>query len=179
MRAQLRLLATEKDLKLVKEAYLSYKAAVREQVHGDQLQLEPEDEAANRNFWGGDDLGVTHAKLPTAELNARLGIKSTGEFPFWNSWRHESLVPDDDGWVEPIVEQEKAGYTRLVPKWHQLAGTLQLLRNSYEGVDTLLADEAGVGKSAQVIALISCLAHHIESPEDVEGEFGGKYGVWT
>jgi hypothetical protein len=101
-----------------------------------------------------EDLGVAKfAQCSVEELVHLLGL-SVPRYPYG-----EPGSTGDDG---------KPKKPMMTPKWHQLVGTAAMIEGMFTNAvgqpprPTLLCDDVGLGKTAQIIGTISMLVHLIE-----------------
>jgi SNF2 family N-terminal domain. len=138
------------------------------QIDGNVLEkLSEEVEVLPMNAAFQDDMGIPDdlKVLNLLDLQTVLGCTTEGTFPGFNS--HRSLCGQDP-W-EGANESESAP---LRLRWHQLIGVMVLVRlltsaqkpvSPAQGV--LIADEVGLGKSAQFMAFLSVLLHAAKADE--------------
>ncbi|KAF9444080.1 hypothetical protein P691DRAFT_678274 [Macrolepiota fuliginosa MF-IS2] len=113
----------------------------------------------------GGDFGMEAEKnLSFDKLALRLGFK-TGLPPLFNTLRHRSsgISP----WEDENLFNANVPHPDLIPMalhWHQLAGTHSMVRSLFtaakDGAHTtgvLIADEVGLGKTAQSVTVIGFL----------------------
>ncbi|KAG8678439.1 hypothetical protein FRC08_017778, partial [Ceratobasidium sp. 394] len=120
-------------------------------------EMEDGDETLSREMEGEDwkhDIGVEEfSSTGPEDIRRLLGLGETGQFPFAPPASEAA-----DGSLAPPLR----------PQWHQLVGCAKMLDGFFtterreEPQPTLLCDEVGVGKTFQLIGLISMLAHIIE-----------------
>jgi hypothetical protein len=108
------------------------------------------------------DMGVTDMKTKTEEELCSLLSFQYGRPVNWNAFCSESKAvtawdqTDDAG----KFEKGGVGMTELRLLWHQLVGVAAMADKAWQTkapFGILLADEVGVGKTAQVMAFISFL----------------------
>ncbi|KAG9080964.1 hypothetical protein FRC07_014716, partial [Ceratobasidium sp. 392] len=106
------------------------------------------------------DLGVDHLKDWTIErLWASLGLPGATQFPFAEPGR-ESL----EGSALPSKP-------KICPRWHQIVGVHAILEGAFTAKTgdrarpTMLCDDVGLGKTLQIIGVVSWLAHSYEQQE--------------
>jgi TATA-binding protein-associated factor len=87
----------------------------------------------------------------------------------FNSHRHkDGLTPWDDPCAFENTETLKTSgeFTPINPRWHQLAGVHAVLRRLFSTTATsetsgvLIADEVGLGKTLQSLAIVATLAEY-------------------
>lgn len=102
------------------------------------------------------DLGVDkESKMSTEALMKELGIFHLAKqtFPAFNPLRH---TEGKSAWDSPKDFIEGApGIEDLRLRWHQLAGIHALISRGLEGQGVLLADDVGIGKTAQIMGQIA------------------------
>ncbi|KAB5587686.1 hypothetical protein CTheo_8873 [Ceratobasidium theobromae] len=103
-------------------------------------------------FDGDQDVGMDELKgMSTEHLWASLGLLGVTSFPF----------------AEPGGPYKAGAH----PKWHQIAGSLAILRGAFTtklgepARPTMLCDDVGLGKTLQIIGVISIIAHMHEHQE--------------
>lgn len=116
------------------------------------------------NDCGGDFGMEEESKMTSVSLALALGYR-TGVPPSFNIVRDRSgLTPWDDPKPFSSVNLDALpdNLTRLLLHWHQLAGNHSILRSVLSKVPepfrtpgVLVADEVGLGKTAQAVAVIS------------------------
>ena len=112
----------------------------------------------------GEDMGVTaHQKQTYEELSTLLGFPE-GRPPLFSKFRSKDSTINS--WDDPVESSKwTQGGDDLQPlalKWHQLCGVASMVDKMFVqdgGVATnvLLADDVGLGKSAQIMAFIAFL----------------------
>ncbi|KAG9077291.1 hypothetical protein FRC06_008994, partial [Ceratobasidium sp. 370] len=122
----------------------------------DQQEADGE-ETLSREMEGEDwkhDIGVDeYSSMGPEDMERLLGLGETGQFPF---------APP------PSEAADGSPAPPLKPRWHQLVGCGKMLSGFFtqepggEPQPTMLCDEVGVGKTLQIIGVISMLAHIIE-----------------
>lgn len=113
------------------------------------------------------DLGVEiESTLSYVDLTRNLGFFNGNPLLF-NSHRHiGGLTPWDDPTAFEGADQDDA-FVPFSLRWHQLAGVHAILRrlfskNSTPGnLGVLIADEVGLGKTFQSLAIIATLTEYI------------------
>ncbi|KAG9102129.1 hypothetical protein FS749_015712 [Ceratobasidium sp. UAMH 11750] len=110
------------------------------------------------------DIGVDRFKdWPTEKTWANLGLPGATQFPF----------------AEPGAPPRKPGEAaraKILPKWHQIVGVNAILEGAFTkdlgdcSRPTLLCDDVGLGKTLQIIGVISMLAHLREQQKRGEAE---------
>jgi TATA-binding protein-associated factor len=156
-------LATEEDVSDVVNLYHEY---------FDQDEVDEEEppisdalpEKQKLNDCGGNFGMEEEAKMTPASLAISLGYR-TGIPPSFNTVRDRSgLSPWDnpDSFSHMNIDVLPDNLTKLRLHWHQLAGNHSVLRSVLSQVpDTsrvlgiLIADEVGLGKTAQAIAVMA------------------------
>jgi len=112
---------------------------------------------------GSDDMGVTAFKDKTyEELSMLLGFPE-GRPPLFAKFR--SKDPTINSWDDPDElpkwTQGGEGLQPLTLKWHQLCGVAAMVEKLFvqlgDGTNVCLADDVGLGKSAQIMAFITFL----------------------
>ncbi|GAB1527611.1 hypothetical protein RhiTH_010787 [Rhizoctonia solani] len=110
---------------------------------------------------GCKDIGVSHLKsLSTEALWAQLGLPGVDQFPFAEPGTGESAKD-----MAPLAK------TRAVPFWHQVVGTLRILEGAFTqrvgdcAQPTLLCNNVGLGKTVQIIGVISMIQHYYKQQE--------------
>ncbi|GAB1528076.1 hypothetical protein RhiTH_011267 [Rhizoctonia solani] len=110
---------------------------------------------------GSHDIGVAHLMSFSAEhLWNLLGLPGANQFPF--------AEPGANNTLNSSTSQHK---TRAVPFWHQLVGTLKILEGAFtqrtgtRAQPALLCDNVGLGKTVQIIGVISMLEHYYKQQE--------------
>ncbi|KAF8749866.1 SNF2 family N-terminal domain [Rhizoctonia solani] len=110
---------------------------------------------------GCKDIGVLHLKsLSTEALWAQLGLPGVDQFPFAEPGTGESAKD-----MAPLAK------TRAVPFWHQVVGTLRILEGAFTqrvgncAQPTLLCNNVGLGKTVQIIGVISMIQHYYKQQE--------------
>ncbi|KAF8690278.1 helicase, partial [Rhizoctonia solani] len=110
---------------------------------------------------GSHDIGVAHLMSFSAEhLWNILGLPGANQFPF--------AEPGANNTLNSSTSQHK---TRAVPFWHQLVGTLKILEGAFtqrtgtRAQPALLCDNVGLGKTVQIIGVISMLEHYYKQQE--------------
>jgi TATA-binding protein-associated factor len=98
--------------------------------------------------------------MPPNALSQNLGFRSHRPLLF-NKFRHKSGVTP---WDHPnIFERSNVDLVPIKLHWHQLAGTHAILRrflspeSSFAPSGILIADEVGLGKTLQALAVIAWL----------------------
>ncbi|GBE84816.1 hypothetical protein SCP_0607960 [Sparassis crispa] len=128
----------------------------------------------------GTDLGVEpESKMTRQALMESMGVK--GEvFPLMNEARHkkaflvwtEGKTPEEVRAMQREMGKKRDKLTEsdewapLTLRWHQVAGiraTLRMMAQGSSGV--LIADEVGLGKTAQALGLIGMISHYIDAQE--------------
>ncbi|KAG8736724.1 hypothetical protein FRC10_009033, partial [Ceratobasidium sp. 414] len=99
-----------------------------------------------------EDVGMEELRdMSTEQLWASLGLPGATQFPF--------------------AKQGGAGGAGPRPKWHQIAGSLAILKGAFTAGlgqparPTMLCDDVGLGKTLQIIGAISLIAHMREQQE--------------
>jgi hypothetical protein len=103
------------------------------------------------------DIGVDRFRgWSTSQVWASLGLPAATQFPFG----------------EPGTVQEHsldaAARRKIIPRWHQVTGVHAILDGAFtkqlgEGArPALLCDDVGLGKTLQIIGVVSVLAHMCE-----------------
>ncbi|KAF8750282.1 aortic smooth muscle cell differentiation [Rhizoctonia solani] len=110
---------------------------------------------------GSHDIGVAHLMSFSAKhLWNLLGLPGANQFPF--------AEPGANNTLNSSTSQHK---TRAVPFWHQLVGTLKILEGAFTqrtgtcAQPALLCDNVGLGKTVQIIGVISMLEHYYKQQE--------------
>ncbi|KAF8748146.1 SNF2 family N-terminal domain [Rhizoctonia solani] len=110
---------------------------------------------------GCKDIGVLHLKsLSTEALWAQLGLPGVDQFPFAEPGTGESAKD-----MAPLAK------TCAVPFWHQVVGTLRILEGAFTqrvgncAQPTLLCNNVGLGKTVQIIGVISMIQHYYKQQE--------------
>ena len=113
----------------------------------------------------GHDMGVTAYKEKTyEELSMLLGFPE-GRPPLFSKYRSKDTTINS--WDDPEEESPKwsqggEGLSSLTLKWHQLCGVASMVEKTFVqqkggGTNICLADDVGLGKSAQIMAFIAFL----------------------
>jgi TATA-binding protein-associated factor len=119
----------------------------------------------------GGDLGMeVEASMSSVSLALSLGFK-TGRPPLFNTFRDRSgITPWDDPSLFVIPESDPlpSNLSKLFPLWHQLAGGHSMVRSVFtpdktalDTIGVLVADEVGLGKTAQSLLFIAFLNNAI------------------
>lgn len=156
-------MATEEDVSDVLNLYHEYfDQAVEDEEEPPISDALPEKQKLND--CGGDFGMEEEAKMTPASLAFSLGYR-TGVPPSFNTVRDRSgLTPWDnpDSFTYTNIDALPDNLTKLRLHWHQLAGNHSIMRSILSKVpDTsralgiLIADEVGLGKTAQAIAVIA------------------------
>lgn len=163
-RAALQHLASEEDVSDVLNLYHEYfdqDLEDEEQPISDALP-----EQQKLNDCGGDFGMEEEAKMTPASLALSLGYR-TGLPPSFNRVRDRSgSTPWDksDAFSNANMDSLPDNLTKLRLHWHQLAGNHSIMRSvlskvpdSSRVLGVLVADEVGLGKTAQAIAVLAFL----------------------
>jgi hypothetical protein len=114
----------------------------------------------------GNDLGVDEMKMKsTDELCALLSFQDSRPF-MWNKYQSEGNIRSawdtNDEAVQAMFSEGGDGMEQLTLLWHQLVGLASMANKVWlkEDEDSktfgiLLADDVGIGKTAQVMAFIA------------------------
>jgi len=146
----------------------------------------------------GDDMGVTAYKDKTyEELSTLLGFPE-GRPPLFSKFRSKDTTINS--WDDPVESskwtQGGEGLQPLTLKWHQLCGVASMVDKMFvqeqdSGTNVCLADDVGLGKSAQIMAFIAFLITVWYSERDLStarppivGAFSlpcccGSFGRWS
>lgn len=145
---------------------------------GDPTQLEEQLHTINFKFGNlpdGADPGVEiEATMSPSLLATALGFVNVPLL--FNTHRHrDGITP----WEDPVafrdVSNEEFTMTQL--RWHQLAGVHGVLRRMFSPKPTpehsgmLIADEVGLGKTLQLLAILACLTECVGRRERGLGPF--------
>jgi TATA-binding protein-associated factor len=163
--AALQHLATEEDVSDVLNLYHEY---FEQDLEEEEEQPISDDlpEKQKLNDCGGDFGMEKEATMSAASLAIALGYR-TGRPPSFNTIRDRSgLTPWDNrssfSGLNPDALPDNL--TKLHLHWHQLAGNHAIMRSilstkpdASRVLGILIADEVGLGKTAQAIAVISFL----------------------
>ena len=109
-----------------------------------------------------------------ADLWSFLGVE---RLPFFN----ERFDIDngqhfwDDQQLAAVIKQSGSP---LTPRWHQLVGIVKMVTNCFQGRPVLLMDNVGIGKTLQVVGLVSVLTYFREYFAQ-HGRFPGKLGEFS
>ena len=112
---------------------------------------------------GGDDMGVTKFKAKNEDELRDLLAFPEGRPPQFAKFRHNDTTKSS--WDDPKNKRWTEGGEQLEPLrllWHQLCGIATIADDVFQKRGTpvankLLADDVGIGKSAQVMGLIAFL----------------------
>lgn len=109
-----------------------------------------------------------------AELWDMLGLPGKA-LPGFNT------VEDPNGVVDPWSEEWKGFVASrkgvpFGPRWHQLVGMVKLMRHVIRGRPLLLMDEVGVGKTMQIVGMLSLYPVYRQFWLK-EGHFPGAFGT--
>ncbi|KAG9085559.1 hypothetical protein FRC06_003556, partial [Ceratobasidium sp. 370] len=114
---------------------------------------------------GTDDIGVAqYADWVTPKAWAHLGLPNAVRFPFARTSPIDSGADGD----QPPHD--------VTPKWHQIIRVIAMLeracteRQGDDPLPTMLCDDVGLGKTLQLIGLISMVAHLYEQQQRQEEE---------
>ena len=124
------------------------------------------------------DLGVeTESTLSYVELTHNLGFHKGSPLLF-NTHRHTGgLTPWDNPTAFENVDQD--GFVAISLRWHQLAGVHAVFRRLFskeptpEHLGVLIADEVGLGKTLQSLAIVATLTEYVgrqslaEQPDNI------------
>jgi len=170
-REQLRELASEEDINamwtIYEETFLS-----NTQIDDNLLATQNEEtEHLPMNAAFEDDMGIPDdvKVLSLQDLHGLLACNAEGVFPGFNSHR---ALDGHDPWEGTDSSEVGSESTPLRLRWHQLVGVMVLLRHltstqkpisPAQGI--LIADEVGLGKSAQYMAFLSILLHAARADE--------------
>lgn len=163
--AALQRLATEEDVSDVLNLYHEY---FEQDLEEEEEQPISDDlpEKQKLNDCGGDFGMEEEAKMTAVSLAIALGYR-TGRPPSFNIIRDRSgLTPWDNSSEFPMTKLNSDALpdnlTKLSLHWHQLAGNHSIMRSILSPVadpsrilGMLVADEVGLGKTAQAIAVIA------------------------
>ncbi|KAF8670336.1 SNF2 family N-terminal domain [Rhizoctonia solani] len=110
---------------------------------------------------GCKDIGVSHLKfLSTEVLWAQLGLPGVDQFLF-----------AEPGSGESAKNMALLAKTCVVLFWHQVVGTLRILEGTFTqrvgncAQPTLLCNNVGLGKTVQIIGVISMIQHYYKQQE--------------
>lgn len=166
-------LASEDD---IADAYRLYQGSVEniapiDESFIDRLGNERNEEEV-KLFWSvSNATGVDEeSKMSLEELAAQLDLGPEYTIPLWNKEEHSGGL---NYWDDSKVIEERPSTERLPlrPRWHQLVGVFGALKRAFSGQPLLLADEVGLGKTAQVMAIVALLTHYRESAQHLKGFF--------
>ncbi|CEL53741.1 putative ATP-dependent helicase C17A2,12 OS=Schizosaccharomyces pombe (strain 972 / ATCC 24843) GN=SPAC17A2.12 PE=3 SV=1 [Rhizoctonia solani AG-1 IB] len=111
-----------------------------------------------------EDLGVGHLKnLSTAEIWARMGLPGATQFPFAEPGSSSSSPSQSKG--------DEGAKQAAVPYWHQAVGAQAVVERAFtkhigdKGQPSLLCDEVGLGKTIQIVGIVSLVRHYYEQQE--------------
>ena len=160
--AALQHLASEEDVSDVLNLYHEYFDQDFEDEEPPISDAHPEQQKLND--CGGDFGMEEEAKMTPASLALSLGYR-TGLPPSFNVVRDRSgLTPWDkpDVFSRVNIDSLPDNLTKLRLHWHQLAGNHSIIRSvlskvpdSSHVIGVLVADEVGLGKTAQAIAVLA------------------------
>ena len=116
----------------------------------------------------GGDIGVEEFwDSSVDELRFLLGISPNDtRFPYFNRLYHGTIPPsqfknferlDADLTLVDDEKLDKLQLQRLEPDWHQYVGVAAAFRRMFRGLNVLLADRVGVGKTMQAFMIMSLL----------------------
>lgn len=161
--AALQQLATEEDVSDVLNLYHEYFDQDVEDEEEPPISDAPP-EQRKLNDCGGDFGMEEEAKMTSASLAISLGYR-TGIPPSFNAVRDKSgITPWDHPASFSFTDQDALpdNLTKLFLHWHQLAGNHSIMRSilskvpdSSRVLGVLVADEVGLGKTAQAITVIA------------------------
>ncbi|CEL53169.1 putative ATP-dependent helicase C17A2,12 OS=Schizosaccharomyces pombe (strain 972 / ATCC 24843) GN=SPAC17A2.12 PE=3 SV=1 [Rhizoctonia solani AG-1 IB] len=111
-----------------------------------------------------EDLGVGHLKdLSTAEIWARMGLPGATQFPF--------AEPGSSSTSPSQSESDEGAKQAAIPYWHQAVGVQAVVERAFtkhigdKGQPSLLCDEVGLGKTIQIVGIVSLVRHYYEQQE--------------
>ena len=111
-----------------------------------------------------------------SELCAAIGIKDA-HLPMFN------VNQDPDGGRDPWDPQYRSWFADskntipLTPRWHQLVGITGMIERMFAGHPILLMDGVGLGKTLQVVGVITVLTQFREFYE-ANKRFPGAFGAF-
>jgi hypothetical protein len=170
-REQLRNLASEKD---INSMWATYEEMFLSDTQIDKdclMKLDDEMDALPMNDAFEDDMGIPGdiKALSLSDLQIALGCNNEGTFPGFNSHRN---LDGRDPWENVDILELGLAETLLRLRWHQLVGIMVLIRLLTSAVKpilpqqgVLIADEVGLGKSAQYMGFLSALLHTVKTDE--------------
>ncbi|KAG6819600.1 hypothetical protein H0H93_010369 [Arthromyces matolae] len=153
-------LATDQNVSDIANTYRDYFERIDQDDQ--EIALDVSDDKQTLNDAGGDfGVDIEH-RLSLVQLLLALGWKD-GLPPIFNAYRHRR---GENPWDKPQLfdHSEQDLQTGILFKfslhWHQLAGVHSLVRSSFtsepsSSVGILIADEVGLGKTAQAVAYIA------------------------
>lgn len=180
LRNALRFLTQPEDILEFDATIRELMAVTQRVLDGDDMDEEMEGPVGfNAPLDGVEDWseGTEELKDVTEDgLYTLLGLPAK-TIPFFNKFEDPDGLHDiweDRAWFKN--NQQKC--TELRPRWHQLIGMYKMLRNIFDNKPTLLMDEVGLGKTIQVVGVISLLASYFSAwenpttPQRFPGDFG-------
>lgn len=133
-----------------------------ERVNAENITLDTSAPAAMDSLDAGGDLGVgKYAK--TSDLSLMAGLQFMDGRPAnWNPWKHDNTsITPWDGTNRPLLDYGAANVKPLALLWHQLVGVTAMAEHMWGTTPAadipgmVLADGVGIGKTAQVMAVIA------------------------
>jgi hypothetical protein len=169
-------LATEELIERFKSSYLEIvmKPEATDVSEDLNLQMPAHPDALDvlRGAFGSGDLGVSEfSHLTSRELRSLLGWPNDRDGPFLLPFRHADGHTEFDKGKEGLFQHldpcdldPPHPFTTQRLQWHQLLGIASMIRRLFSPSEhsprcgVLLADEVGIGKTAQGLGLIAFLA---------------------
>ena len=140
-----------------------------------EAELADGDIELQKIFDEDSDLGVgAYTATPPEALRKDLGIIGHA-FPYFNTFFYNGAykkIPNEEEdewkkfktWKYPDDKDEAAaeGFILLEPRWHQLVGIHAIFNRWSQDENAIIADEVGLGKTMQCLAVMGCLRQYDE-----------------
>lgn len=154
-----------------------------EQVLGDIVDLihacECDEDAtiptlrADLSEWNG---GVDEfSKLTIDGIANRLGFPD-GAIPFFNPTQ-DTLGTADPWSVEGLAAMAAPTAEPLTARWHQYVGVAKIFQNFWQGLNVLLMDDVGVGKTLQAVASIAVYQFYVVWAKESKSAYNKHFGT--
>lgn len=178
-KAALNLLSTEEDIEYIKESLAALVETCKNYEHQDMMQPDVAD--FNLSEWSS---GVEPYQACSEDevITFLTGSNESKTLPFFNEYRDVHTVytpwskdPESVEWFRKAAQGNNPEAQKLFLHWYQLVGVTCMVDRVFKGDGTLLADEVGLGKLIQVIAVITTLIFQREMFERT----GNFTGLWS